>query len=312
MAQTANSSSLGESRACRTLIHRAGRREHRPDEPGGAGFGRQEGMRERGLVDVRGGEPAVGGEQVVQVRRAAPPVAEDEHRRRHVHGHDLREVGPLLVAADGGVDEALGGDRLGPQPVGRVDGEPVLPQQAHPVPEGDTGEEARADRLEESLTPGHRCAPAPANEPTGGETSPRRPPSAANPVDHDGRLTFPARFRRASSGPTYPRQPSHRGGVPQDRPRICFGSGAPEVVHERLAVEPHLAGARAIVAFRVALAIARAAGVGHLDVGQVLLQVGEFLVHRHAVVFPAVADLDPADRARVVHPARAEHSPRSP
>ena len=138
------------------VIHRAGRREHRPDEPGGAGFGGQEGVRVRGLVDVRGGEPPVGGEQVVQVRRAAPPVAEDEHRRRHVHRHDLREVGPLLVAADGCVDEALRGDRLRPQPVGRVDGEPVLPQQAQPVPEGDTGEDARPDRLEDSFTPRHQ------------------------------------------------------------------------------------------------------------------------------------------------------------
>ena len=138
------------------VIHRAGRREHRPDEPGGAGFGGQEGVRVRGLVDVRGGEPPVGGQQVVQVRRAAPPVAEDEHRRRHVHRHDLREVGALLVAADGGVDEALRGDRLRPRPVGRVDGEPVLPQQAQPVPAGDTGEEARPDRLEDSFTPRHQ------------------------------------------------------------------------------------------------------------------------------------------------------------
>jgi transposase len=56
---------------------------------------------------------------------------------------------------DGCVDEALRGDRLSPQPVGRVDGEAVLPQQAQPVAEGDPGEEARADRLEDSLTPVH-------------------------------------------------------------------------------------------------------------------------------------------------------------
>src|SRR5262249_5802632 len=34
--------------------------------------------------------------------------------------------------------------------------------------------------------------------------------------------------------------------------------------------------------------------------------VGQLLLHRHAVVLPAVADLDPADRARGVHAARAE------
>src|SRR5262249_35682504 len=47
-----------------------------------------------------------------------------------------------------------GGGR-GREAGGGGEGGAVRPQEAQPVAEGDPGEEARADRLEESLTPGH-------------------------------------------------------------------------------------------------------------------------------------------------------------
>src|SRR3954452_13074296 len=76
---------------------------------------------------------------------------------------------------------------------------------------------------------------------------------------------------------------------------------------KRLALEADLAWAVAVVAFRVALAVPGAASVGHFDIGQVLLQEGQLLVHRHTVILPTIADLDPPDHSGLVHPPRAEH-----
>src|SRR5262249_41084006 len=102
-----------------------------------------------------------------------------------------------------------------------------------------------------------------------------------------------------------PAQPAGRAAL-AIRAGTLLIDGAPEVVQQRLALEVDLASAVAVVALRVAFAVPRAAGVGYFDVGQVLLQIGPLLVHRHAVILPAVANLDPSDHARGIHPAGAE------
>ena len=79
------------------------------------------------------------------------------------------------------------------------------------------------------------------------------------------------------------------------------------MVLQRFTVETNFASAITVIARRVAFAMFRASGVRHLDVGQVCLQVREFLVNRHSVVFPAVADLNPPYPARGVYPTRQQH-----
>jgi hypothetical protein len=79
------------------------------------------------------------------------------------------------------------------------------------------------------------------------------------------------------------------------------------VIQERLTLNSDLAGAVTVIAYWIAFAMLGAPSVSHLDIGQILLQVRQFLVHRYAVVLPAIAHLDPSDHAGFIHPASADH-----
>src|SRR5262249_28652370 len=97
-----------------------------------------------------------------------------------------------------------------------------------------------------------------------------------------------------------PAQPSRGTTLGRRSVRPGLGGDPAQVGKERFAREPDLVRAIAVVADRIALAGAGAAGVGDLDVGQVLLEVADLLVHRHAQELAAITDLDPADRARLI------------
>jgi hypothetical protein len=77
------------------------------------------------------------------------------------------------------------------------------------------------------------------------------------------------------------------------------------VIQERFAREAEFAGAGAVIALRISLAMPRTTSVSHLDIGQVLLKVRQFFMHRHTVVLTTIADLDPTDYARRVDPTGA-------
>jgi hypothetical protein len=79
------------------------------------------------------------------------------------------------------------------------------------------------------------------------------------------------------------------------------------VIQERLTLNSDLPGAVTVVACWIAFAMLGVPSVSHLNIGQILLQVWQFLVHRYAVVLPAIAHLDPPDHADFIHPPSADH-----
>jgi hypothetical protein len=83
--------------------------------------------------------------------------------------------------------------------------------------------------------------------------------------------------------------------------------GTAKVIQERLTLNSDLAGAVTVIACWIAFAMLGVPSVSHLDIGQILLQVWQFLVHRYAVVFPTIAHLDPPDHAGFIHPPSADH-----
>src|SRR5262249_47052920 len=94
--------------------------------------------------------------QVVQVRGAGAPVAEDEQRRLDADRPDLVLVQPVLDAAPERVAQAAQGDHGGARGVAQVHRAAIVAQQPQPVVPGDAAQAARnvlEEELNEALPP---------------------------------------------------------------------------------------------------------------------------------------------------------------
>ncbi len=124
------------------IVHRAFGRHH-PRETTRIFFLRgEERVRIDHLVGVREGKiPSILSEQIMQVRGAATPVAEDEDGRLSDFRplHFFPEIFPLPPSAPG-IENAEQRDHRGPVQVGCVHLPAVLTQQSQPVTRGDSGE----------------------------------------------------------------------------------------------------------------------------------------------------------------------------
>src|SRR4051794_36504566 len=134
------------------VVHHSGARRY--EQEVGIALGGQEGVRVEHLIDARTGELGIDGQQIVQVRRSAAPVPQDEQWWLDLSIRDLAAVDPVLIPTDDRVEGAHAGHECRSRPVRRSDSEAVLPQQSHVFPEShaiQAGEEPIREKGPESL-----------------------------------------------------------------------------------------------------------------------------------------------------------------
>ena len=124
------------------VVHRPRAGEQKAKAAREVVFRRQERVRVDDLIGVGISKlRAILGDQIVQMRRPAPPMAEHEERRAHDRRReDLRTVSFLFAASKPGVEQADERDEERAVPIRRGDAEPILFQQPPPAAHGDAGQ----------------------------------------------------------------------------------------------------------------------------------------------------------------------------